>query len=116
MVTNKVSREEKSCSSFEELGKIWGLKPVIKQTKNKEKLEKQRESFSDRHLCRVCKTPMTYIKDSNIMCCQNPDCKGILREIKNVETGETYAKYEVPFHTLDNRGSEIATNIFAELN
>lgn len=113
----KTSRGEvKSYSSFEELGKSWGLKPHTKQTKDKKKLENQRESFCKRHLCPACKEPMSYLEDSNIMCCQNENCEGLKYEMKNNETGEIKYRYEIPFHTLDSRGAEIAANIFAELN
>lgn len=106
----------KSYSSFEELGRAWGLRPVVKQTKDKKKLSSQREAFGKRHLCPACKEPMTYVGGSNIMCCQQPDCNGVKREFRNDETGDVIVKYEPAFHTLDTLGAEIATNIFTEIN
>lgn len=106
---------EKSYSSFEELGKAWGLKPITKQTKDKKKLNNQREAFAKRHLCPACKQPMTYIDGSNIMSCLEEGCRGVKREFKNEETGEIIVRFEPAFHTLNDLGAEIATNIFAEV-
>lgn len=106
---------QKSYSSFEELGKALGFKPVIKQTKDKKKLNSQREAFSKRHLCPACKEAMIHIENSNIMCCQSSKCNGIKREFRNEDTGDIYTKYEPTFHTLDELGAEIATNIFKEI-
>lgn len=110
------SKQVKKFTSFEELGKSFGIKPRIYQTKNKQKLKQQREAFGQKHLCAACGKPMTFIMGTNIMVCQNPDCKGIKREYKNKKTGETSVVYRVPSHQLDERGTEIATNIFTELS
>ena len=101
-------------SSFEELRTAWGLAPVIKQTKDKAKLEKQRENFLNRHLCPACKQPMSYL-GGNMMACQNENCKGIKHEAKN-DLGETRVWYTVPYELLDEKGSDVANNIFADFN
>lgn len=104
-----------SYSSFEELAKAFGLKPIRKQTKDKEKLAAQRQTFCGKHLCSACKQPMTWMKDSNQMVCQNPQCKGIPHEqVINSETGETKVWYSPSYDLLDERGAEIAENIFTE--
>lgn len=102
----------KQYNSFEELAKDWGIKIKRKQTKDKEKLERQRNDFCSKHICSACKQPMTWI-GGNIMFCQNPQCKGI--EHKQVtDSGETRVWYSPSFDLLDNKGSEIAKNIFTE--
>lgn len=100
-------------TSFEELARAWNVKPVTKQTKDKAKLEKQRETFSNKHLCSACKSPMTYI-GGNQLVCQNEKCNGIKHETKNKD-GEVKVWYTPSFELLDNRSSEIAGNIFAEI-
>ena len=45
-------------TSLEELRKGFGLKPVVKQTKDKEKLSKQRENFCGFYKCSTCGEPM----------------------------------------------------------
>ena len=100
-------------TSFEEMGAAWGCRQFKKQTKDKQKLEKQREAFVNKHLCPACKKPMNFLYGSNILACVNETCKGIKHEVKNEETGETKTWYTTAFDLLDERGSEIASNIFA---
>lgn len=106
-------------TSFEELAIAHGLKPVgKKQTKDKEKLMKQRTDFCSRNLCPGCRKPMTYdntkLNGLSVMICRNPECKGIAHEEVNQETGEKRVWYSPAFKVLDKRSSEIADNIFAE--
>ena len=100
-------------TSFEEMAKAWHVKPIVKQTKDKAKLEKQRETFSNKHLCSACKSPMTYI-GGNQMVCQNEKCSGIKHETKNKED-EVRVWYTPSFELLDNRSADIAENIFANI-
>ena len=102
-------------TSFEELRAAWGLSPVVKQTKDKAKLEKQRENFCNRHLCPSCKQPMVYSDVGNQMVCRNEKCLGIKHEQKNPETGETKIWYLPTFDLLDDLASTIAQNIFMEI-
>lgn len=90
--------------SFEALGKDWHIKPRLKQTKDKDKLMKQRENFCARNRCRICKEPMSYI-GSGIMACTNEKCNGISKD------EELYA---ASYRFLDRRSAEIAENIFRE--
>lgn len=99
-------------TSFEEMAKAWKCKPNVMQTNNKEKLELQRENFCKKHLCRSCKQPMSYI-GGNQMVCTNENCKGIKNEYKNEETGETRVWYVTSYDLLDEKGSEIANNLFS---
>jgi hypothetical protein len=98
-------------TSLEELRTAWLLKPVIKKTKDQERLKKQQESFYNKHKCPACSKPMTYLH-GNIMTCTNPQCKGI--EIKREDNeGNTLISYLTPYDLLDTKGSDIATNILA---
>lgn len=106
--------ETEHYSSFAELGKAWGCKPLIKQTKDKTKLGKQRENFSKGYLCPACKMPMQYI-GGNMMVCQNESCNGIKYERKT-DTGETKTWYTVPYEIMDEKSSEIAYNIFTDFS
>lgn len=94
-------------SSLEELRKAFGLKAIKKQTKDKKKLESQREKFCSHHKCRACGQPMTYI-GGNIMVCSNPECKGIKLPKKGEEQ-----RYITSYDELDDKSAEIAMNIFA---
>ena len=101
-------------TSFEEMAKSWGVKPRRKQTKDKDKLVKQREIFCSKHICSNCKQPMTWI-GGNIMSCLNPSCNGIKHEqVINSETGEVKVWYSPSYDILDERGASIAENIFTE--
>lgn len=103
-------------TSFEECAKGWNCRPVKKQTKDKVKLEKQREAFGNKHLCPACKKPMNFLDGTNILTCMNESCKGIKHEITNEENNDTKVWYTTAFDLLDERGSEIANNIFAEID
>ena len=101
-------------TSFEEAAKAMGCKLVRKQTKDKNKLEKQREEFCKKNLCPNCKQPMSYSGVGNQMVCKNEKCRGIKHEQKNTETGEIKVWYSPAFEVLDNKSAEIAYNIFAD--
>ena len=103
--------ETEHYSSLEDLRVAWGLKPITKQTKDEQKLTKQREHFLGKHLCSACKKPMTYI-GGNQMVCQNENCKGIKHETKT-ETGDVRIWYTPSFELLDDKGADIAHNIFS---
>lgn len=115
MKSKKNSKGRRTLGSFEELRQEYGLKPVNRQTRDKDKLSKQREKFSSHHICPVCKQPMKYIEGTNIFCCINESCKGFVKEILiDEETGEKETISSPSFHTLDRKGAEIASNIFEE--
>lgn len=115
----KSYRLSKGCTahytSLEELRAAYNIKPMRKQTRDKEKLVKQRETFCGKHLCQSCKKPMIWLEGTNQMVCNNPDCQGIKHEqIINAETGETKVWYSPSYDLLDDLGQEIAQNLFAE--
>ena len=97
-------------TSLEELRTAYGLKAVIKQTKDEEKLKKQRENFCNHYRCKSCGMPMTYI-GSSIMTCTNEKCKGIKHERKDADEN-TIVTYSVSYELLDDHFSEVAQNLF----
>lgn len=101
-------------TSLEELRAAHGLSPVIKQTKDKEKLQKQRENFCSHHKCRTCGNPMSYVGGS-VMVCKNEKCRGIPVERKDDE-GNTKVTYLTSYEILNDKYTEIAENIFHETN
>ena len=115
----KKSKETKTFdpSSFDELRKEFGLKPIVWRTNDLDKLKGQRERFQSKHLCPVCKQPMKYIEGTNIFCCANNECKGFTKEIREIIDEETEEKEIIrytPFHTLDEKSAVIANNIFVD--
>lgn len=100
-------------TSFTEMGEAYGIKPKRKQTRDKEKLMKQRETFFKKHLCPVCKQPMVYI-GGNQMVCKNEACKGIKHEITDAKTGDKKIVYSPAYCLLDEKGAEIAFNLFMD--
>lgn len=109
----KEFRKDKNCTehytSLEELRKGFGLKPVIKRTKDAEKLQSQREKFLG--TCRVCKKTLSIVSGTNILCCQNPECKGLKMTGKSKD-GLDKEWYIPVTRVLDERGAEIARNLF----
>ena len=97
-------------NSLEELRVAFGCKPIIKQTKDKDKLQKQREKFCGFHKCKACGEPMVY-NGGNIMTCANEKCKGIKVEKKDAE-GNTIITYLTSYELLDDHFAEVAENIF----
>ncbi len=104
----------KTFTSFEELRPEFGLKPIRFQTKDKKKLESQRERFQSKHICPACKQSMKFVLGTNIMTCANPDCKGIKREIVDPDTEEKKVFYITSSHQLDEKSATIAQNIFMD--
>lgn len=98
--------------NFESLREAFGLPKIKKQTKDKTKLAKQRETFAGKHVCRACGKPMVMDLNTNIMVCSNPDCKGIKHTKTDVE-GNTKTWYSPSFFLLNEKSAEIANNIFA---
>ena len=98
-------------SSFEEVAKAWGCKPVVKKTKDENKLKSQQEKFCAKHRCKACGEPMTWI-DGSVMTCTNEKCKGIKVEREGAD-GNKIISYVVSYDLLDDLGTEIACNIFS---
>lgn len=97
-------------TSLEELRAAWGKEPYKKRTKDENKLKKQQETFCSRHLCSACHQPMTWI-GGNMMTCTNEKCKGIPVERTDKE-GNVKVSYLTSYDLLDDKGAEIAQNIF----
>ena len=106
-------KNEKHYSSFEELAKALGYKPVRKVTKDKEKLASQREKFVGRHKCRACGSPMVWVRGTNVMACTNESCRGVkVTRSSRDDDSESKTFYENSFDVLDDLGAVIAENIF----
>ena len=97
-------------TSLEELRTAFGLKPVLRRTKDADKLKAQQEKFLG--TCKVCKQPMTLISNSNVLACQNPECKGFKMTSKNEEDGTEKIWYIPVTRVLDEKGFQIAMNLF----
>lgn len=80
------------------------------RTNDDSKLEKQKEKFTERYLCPLCKKPRTWIKDTNIMSCTNVECQGF--PVVNSD-GEIIG-YRSSWKLLSTRGEEIASTLFTE--
>lgn len=100
-----------SYNSFEELRAAVGLKPSTRRTSNEAKLQSQKEKFCNRHKCKACGQPMTWI-GGNQMACTNENCKGIKVE-RTDNDGNTIVSYVTSYHLLDKVGAKIAENIFS---
>ena len=97
-------------SSFEEVAKVFGCKPVQKRTNDMDKLQKQQEKFVGK--CKVCGQNLTYLYGTNILACKNAECKGIKMTSKD-EDGAEKIWYIPVTRTVDEKGREIAMNLFA---
>ena len=106
-------RNGKNCtehySSFEEMRAAWGLAPVVRRTKDENKLKTQQEKFLG--ICKVCKQPLSIVNNSNVLCCKNPECKGVKMTGTN-EDGTEKIWFVPVTRVLDDRGFEIAMNLF----
>ena len=101
-------------SSFADAAKDFGCKPVSMRTKDKKKLEGQREKFASHHKCKACGKPMSFVDGTNIFSCTNPACKGIKVEKKDVDGSVVSVNYLPSYHVLDDNGAAIAANIFGD--
>ena len=99
-------------SSFEELGKAWGCKPVSKVTKDMKKLKDQQEKFRGKHKCKACGEPMEFINNTSTMACKNPRCKGI-KNVRIDKEGNEIVTYLPSYDLLDELGAEIGNAIFS---
>lgn len=97
-------------AAFSDLRLQYGLKPLQKKTKDDKKLKKQVENFSSRYICPFCNTPQTWVKNTNLMVCQNPKCSG--KPIKSKDG--TLIKYAPVYAQLNQRGTAIAETLLSE--
>lgn len=104
-----VNQRGESCySSFQELASAYKIKTP---KRNEQKDEELRKSFAKRHKCRACGQPLTYIKDTTVMACTSPNCKGIKVVSQNSETEEKVT-YLTSYNLLGCETQKIAENIF----
>lgn len=102
----------KTYYSFDEIGQeLFGLKPYKRVTKDKQKLADQRTKFLG--ICPYCKQPATYISGTNIVVCQNSDCKG-KKYTKKFDDGTEVVSYKPFIKILSDKGADIANTIFEE--
>jgi len=99
-------------SSFEEMAKACGRKPIIKKTKDANKLASQQEKFRAKHLCAACKQPMEFVRNTNVMVCSNEKCKG-LKNVRVDKEGNEVVTYTTSYDILDELGAEIGNVIFS---
>ena len=105
--------KNKTYNSFDEYAQeVWGLKPLKRVTNDKQKLEAQREKFLG--TCPFCKQPLHYVYGTNIVACNNTECKGKKITVKDDEGGEKVI-YK-PYHRIlqGKNSSSIGMTIFDE--
>lgn len=79
---------------------------------NPEKKAKEREKFAG--TCKVCGSPLTLVKDTNIMICSNADCKGRPIKVKG-EDGNLTTVGRVPtYRCLNERSTKYAEILFED--
>lgn len=107
-------RKDRNCTehytSFEAAAAGWNVKPVKKRTSDSEKLKIQREKFLG--TCKCCGQPLHYVSGTNVIVCNNKTCNGFKHSEKNIETGEEKVWYIPVTRTLDEKGFNIAMNLF----
>ena len=99
-------------SSFEEVARAFGCRPVKKKTDDEKKLAKQQEKFVNSHRCRTCRNPMNWVEGTSVMSCKNPTCKGI-KQVRTDKDGNEVVTYLPSYDLLDEVGTDIANNIFS---
>ena len=72
---------------------------------NPEKKAKERERFAG--TCKICGEPLTFIPDTNILVCSNPECKG--KAVK--QKGETTNRIPT-YRLLEKRSARYAEILF----
>ena len=108
-----MNKKKKTLDSLEALRTEYGLPPLRRQTRDKVKLEGQRQAFKSRHKCPICEAELQHIEGTNLMFCPNKDCKGIKKSSVDEETGETIDTFSsISFELLDDRGTKIVHGIF----
>ena len=99
--------------SFEDFAvEEMGMKPLRRVTRDKQKLESQREKFLG--ICPYCKEQLHYSYGTNILSCNNPKCKGKKVTLKDSD-GKDVITYK-PYYRilLGENSSTIGSTIFEE--
>lgn len=102
--------KNKSYHSFDEYAQeVWGLKPLKRVTNDKQKLEAQREKFLG--TCPYCKKPLHYVYGTNVVVCNNDECKG-----KKVSSKDGEESVYRSYHRIlqGKNSSSIGMTIFDE--
>ena len=98
--------------SFDEIGQeLFGLKPYKRVTRDKQKLESQKEKFLG--TCPHCGEPLKYVYGTNVLVCNNDKCKGKETVITDA-TGEETTIYRPFYKMVSEKGLMIGTTIFEE--
>lgn len=99
--------------SFEEIAQeVFGLKPYKRVTKDKQKLAAQREKFLG--TCPFCKQPLHYVYGTNVVACNNENCKGKKIVTKNDDGSESVSYRSYSRILTGENSSIIGTTIFDE--
>ena len=98
--------------SFDEIGQeLFGLRPQKYVTNDKQKLKAQQKKFLG--VCPYCKQPLKYVYGTNILACENENCKG--KKISQTsDDGEEKVIYKPYYKLLSEKGGMIGTHIFEE--
>ena len=100
--------KEKTYYSFDEIAvEEFGMKPMRYQTNDKQKLEAQREKFVG--VCPYCKQPASFVANTNVLTCTNPQCKG--KKVTFEDGTVTYIPYN---KLLSSHSMEIGVHLFEE--
>ncbi len=81
-----------------------------KRLSKKEYLEQRKNKFLKRYVCKICGSPLSLVQGTNVMMCNNGECKGIER--KYYENGKEKTAHDPFYMLLDERGIQIADSIF----
>ncbi len=84
-----------------------------KQSKNKQQnIEELKTKFEKRHKCIVCGKPLTWIPNTNVCACRNPEYSG--KKVRLFDgDGNPYEEIRPYFHTIDKVGVSIASKIYS---
>ena len=99
-------------TSFQDLAKAFGCRPVNKKTKDEKKLASQQEKFVNSHKCKACGNPMRWVEGTSTMVCSNEKCRGI-KQTRTDKEGNEIVTYLPSYDLLDEKGASIAYNLFS---
>lgn len=103
--------EGKTYHSFKDIAKDIGLKPFTRKTNDKSKLKSQQKKFLG--TCPYCHQVLTYVENTNVLVCNNEECKGKKKEFYN-KAGEQVVAYDPYTKLLYGKSAAIADTLFNE--
>lgn len=112
-MTKNVSLDDGKITSFKQLRDLFNLPPL---TTNQQKLNSQKKKFESRHVCKECGQVLTWIPNTNVCTCTNPQCLGIKYvTLKTNDKGEEVeeVKYNVSYHTLNDYNTHLAEKLYS---